>query len=245
MELNSMRRWVPLLLIGFLLGGMFGTDMAQGKMDRVTRVGIFQPPDSQPALPFTWQDNALLMGDDSWQSMRTFRLSHPLRRPIPVYIDVPATKESGYKAIYSQYVRHALDEWSSALEGRLRYTLVATPQEAQIRIYWVAGFTQPDKAGETEFTLEDATVWLKTRQMPDNLLQGNILHELGHALGIAGHSPANDDAMTTGRRWQSRQEYNTYIARLSERDTWAIQRLYSARWQPGEDLYRIQTASVK
>jgi TonB family protein len=80
--------------------------------------------------------------------------------------------------------------------------------------------------------------------MPDNMIHGNIMHEMGHALGISGHSNHDEDIMKSGREWSSYEEYKNYKPLLSQRDILAVQRLYSPAWHRGEDLYRVVAANA-
>lgn len=197
----------------------------------------FSPDMTLPGLPPTGdpydQDYDL-----SWASLRTFRLMSTLQAPIKVYIETHPQETRLYKARYVGYVQEGLNAWSDALDGRLRYTVTNNPNEAQIRVTWVSGFAVKGQAGETDYTVGDATIQLQTPDMPDNILRANILHELGHALGIGEHSTHNSDIMRSGRTWASYQEYVTYEPTLTEHDKQAIRRLYSLAWHPGEDLYR-------
>jgi len=165
------------------------------------------------------------------QSMRTFQLDQANAPTIRVYI-APAS------ATYRQYVAAGLTTWSRALDGRLKAVEVATPEQADIKIYWVQGFASPSQGGETEFMEGEATLYIKASGIPANLIEANILHELGHALGIANHSHENDDIMKSGRSWHSMSEYRNYQPQLSSRDVDAIRRLYSSQWVPNEDLYQ-------
>lgn len=173
--------------------------------------------------------------DESWESIRTFPLDRPLRRPLKVYVAAPNNRL--YKPQYRQYVLDALEQWSAALDGRLKYTLVNRPKNSDIQVHWVAGFPEADQAGNTEFGIGFATVEIKTPGLPDNIIRSDIMHEFGHALGLASHSNLNEDIMVSCKSWHSFEEYKTFEPRLSERDVAAIRRLYSSQWRSGEDVY--------
>lgn len=178
----------------------------------------------------TWTAPNSGWSEDSVQSMRTFDLSRPGGAVVSVYVapTTPALRQS---------VWAGLGAWSQALDGRLKVVEVAHPNQAQIKVYWVEGFQSASQGGETEFMEGEATLMMKSSGLPFNIIQANILHELGHALGIANHSHDNEDIMKSGRRWSSMAEYQTYLPQLSSRDVGAIRRLYSSQWVPNEDLY--------
>ncbi len=176
--------------------------------------------------------------DDSWRSMRTYQLMQVMHEPIRIHIETHATDTKLYKGRYVNYVKESMDAWADALEGRLKYTVVDDPREAHIRFRWVAGFADPEMAGETVYTIEKADIEMKTPGIEDRFLKANIMHEIGHALGISEHSHNDSDIMKSGRGWASVAEYKNYVPKLSERDKQAIRHLYSVGWKQGEDLYR-------
>jgi hypothetical protein len=175
--------------------------------------------------------------NDSWDSIRTFRLLHPLLEPVRVYIAPVPSGAAGNAEKYRGYVTQSLDTWSEALDNRLKYVVVDDPRKANIKVFWVDSFPSRYQAGETECNWEYAVVKIKLDGLRDNVILSNILHEFGHALGITSHSDHNDDIMRTFRDWRSYEEYVNYKPKLSSRDVKAIRRLYSRQWQKGEDLY--------
>lgn len=182
--------------------------------------------------------------DDSWHSLRTFRLMDRQPRPILVYIESYPVETPLYKARYTGYVREGLDTWSQALDGRLRYVITRNPHHAQIRVTWVKTFAHPKQAGETIIRIQDAHIRIKTVGYPDNIIKANIMHELGHSLGIVGHSRGNSDIMNGARHWGTYEDYIYYQPQLTANDVRAIQRLYGPYWQEGEDLYAPMGAAI-
>lgn len=176
--------------------------------------------------------------NESWESIRTFKLVDNLDTPLKVYVQ----KDSRlYKPHYLTHVDSCLRMWSEALDGRLKWQFVSRPEDAQLKVLWRTAFDDPYQAGNTDFTFGDAVVEIKTTGLPDNQIKADILHEFGHALGIANHSHDHDDIMSTSRPWPSQKAYLSYQAQLSQRDVQAIRRLYSLAWNPGEDLYTART----
>lgn len=180
----------------------------------------------------------------NWESVRIFRLLQPLQAPLKVYIETNPAKNPLYKAQYKDYVVQSLNTWANALDGRLSYTLTSNPRQADITVNWVTGFTDKYIAGITTYRVGHAAIDIKTIGVPEKDIKGNILHEVGHALGISGHSDHPGDIMVGVRRWQ--RGNTAYEPKLSARDVQAIRRLYSAQWEKGEDLYtaKAQTAPI-
>ncbi len=177
--------------------------------------------------------------DENWQSLRTFPLIYTLQAPIKVYV----AQGPLYRPQFKQFVDNSMQSWSNALEGRLKYVFVNNPNSANIKIDWVNGYAEHDQAGETNAVIGSANITIKVPGLPENLIEADIMHELGHALGIMSHSKDNADIMKSGHDWSSYQEYKTYKAHLSPNDIRAIRYLYSTAWHPGEDVY-IAVAST-
>lgn len=171
---------------------------------------------------------------ENWESVRTFRLLSPLEKPLKVYIETHPN-QAPYLPQYRTYVLEGLQSWSEALDGRLQFVPVRRRKDADITVSWVSSFPDRYVAGVTTYSVGHADVEIRTVGVPQKDIQCNILHELGHALGISGHSDHAGDIMVASRRW--RRDQAAYHPTLSERDIRAVRRLYSAFWLKGEDLY--------
>jgi hypothetical protein len=169
---------------------------------------------------------------ENWDSMRTFRLTRMLSKPLKIYIDKPANL---YRDELGAYVTQSLDAWSRALDGRLTYESVKSRSEADITVDWTSRFSDPYIAGMTSYGPGYAKVVMRVSGVPSKDIKANIMHEFGHAFGIAGHSANASDIMVGNRRW--RRGDLTYNPVLSSRDIQAIRVLYSGAWHRGEDLY--------
>lgn len=172
---------------------------------------------------------------ESWQSVRTFRLLQPLAAPLKVYVQTRPVPAALYRPEFQQYVEDGLKSWQQALQGRLVYQYTSRKAEADITVSWAPTFPEKTIAGLTTYRVGHADIEIKTVGIPASDVQGNILHELGHALGISGHSQYPEDMMVGVRKW--RRDETAFKHLLSPRDIQAIRRLYSSDWQKGEDLY--------
>jgi hypothetical protein len=172
-------------------------------------------------------------GED-WESVRTFRLDGVLRTPLRVYVE---TNSPLYKSCYQDLVKESFEAWSKALDGRLTYIFVTKRSNADLTIDWKTRFPDQYVAGMTDYGPGFAKVEMRTEGVPIKELKANIMHEIGHGLGIAGHSPYNGDIMQGFRKWHRNDP--KYDPTLSAHDVQAIRRLYSDTWQHGEDLYSV------
>ncbi|HEY9745199.1 MAG TPA: matrixin family metalloprotease [Oculatellaceae cyanobacterium] len=170
---------------------------------------------------------------DNWGSVRVFQLMETYR-PLRIYVN---TSSRLYSPQYKEYITWSLDSWSKALDGRLRYEFTSDPRDADITVDWVPRFSDRYIAGLTTFQVGHADIQIKTMGVPEKDIKANIIHEFGHALGIAGHSSNPNDIMVGARRFRHGAEAASYEPQLSRADIQAIRRLYSPTWQRGEDLY--------
>lgn len=101
------------------------------------------------------------------------------------------------------------DTWSIALQDRVTFTVVTRESDADI----ILSFVQQNILGDRTVGLTTSTYEVNTFRMLNaeiqlavnspfegqgfdlSDIQSTALHEMGHALGIAGHSPSEDDVM--------------------------------------------------
>jgi len=152
--------------------------------------------------------------------------------PIPVYIQ----STSAPQMVFLPYIEECFGEWESATHGRVRFREVNNPQDANIRIVLKTGplvdpshdvaHTQYDVNFDSVQALQHMHMLITvntgddaTELSPnDRAMQVHrlVLHELGHAIGIWGHSLDPADIMYT----------HPIVSRLSNRDILTIQKLY-------------------
>ncbi len=150
--------------------------------------------------------------------------------PIPFYVFITSEEQTHFlPLLYS-----AFQDWEKASRGRLRFVETPDPRLARIRIQLAEGpLSHPFiQVGHAEYNVtpdprqrdltvrvtvnigeRDSTLSLKARQ---DQVRRLALHELGHAIGIWGHSPDPDDIMYA----------HPIVSGLSQRDANTIQKLY-------------------
>jgi predicted Zn-dependent protease len=151
--------------------------------------------------------------------------------PLKVYID-PWYGAGGRE--YAVVFREALDEWMKVLDHRLTYKFVNSPFEANIICQWTMNCSDPNHQGETGLRYSDLhngtanleraaiTIAVNSPQGPvsNQVMKSTCLHEIGHALGLHGHSTNKNDIMYFAVS-------KFALSRLTPRDVNTINYLYS------------------
>ena len=158
------------------------------------------------------------------------RKSMPLRVHIPAGDGIP-----GFEPRFTEFLKAAFHEWASASGGKINLRFVDQPADADIECLWTSDPSQLQnraEGGEAQVYFQDglihkARIILLTMSMnrinpiTDNSVKSVALHEVGHALGLFGHSPNPRDVMF----------FSAGIAdnnpSLSARDRKTLLRLYS------------------
>lgn len=161
--------------------------------------------------------------------------------PVKVYLgNAPQLK-------WQQGAREAFDIWSAAFPTQL----VALEDKADIRLTWNGSVSESDMVGEE-------MEWLRFKRIGDQLtgrrvavisvdlsrnwskdeMRAIISHELGHALGIKGHSDSKKDIMFWQMQDQQRQIRAPYfpipvfwkslVKNPSQRDINTLIRIYNS-----------------
>lgn len=155
--------------------------------------------------------------------------------PLKVYV-TPGDAVPGFRPQFADILKQSLAAWGQASNGLVSFALVDRPEQAQIVCQWSndpSKFKNIAEAGHavldssTKTGLVRGTITLLTvplvEQNPvtDNRMRRTCLHEIGHVLGLAGHTANPDDAMfhTMGvsDTWKD----------LTQRDANTIVRLYT------------------
>jgi tetratricopeptide (TPR) repeat protein len=157
--------------------------------------------------------------------------------PIRIYVK-PGAGVPGFKPYYDDLLKQSAQEWVDASDGNVSVEYVTSPSKAQINFWWSdnpADVSNRAEGGEAKiYVREDGTIAsgkivvltipiTPLRPITDNLVRFVCLHEIGHVLGISGHSTKPNDVMFFSTSvTDDRKE-------LSSRDKKTLSRLYSQK----------------
>lgn len=132
---------------------------------------------------------------------------------------------------YRQTALKAFQEWQYKSNGKVKFTIVKTEKEAQIKVYFVDKITNPISHNNLGITNLKYIINMNTsaeieilQRTDSNQMRSHkqiypvVLHEIGHALGISGHSKSNNDIMYEN-------DYTNDI-HLSNRDIYTLKEIY-------------------
>jgi tetratricopeptide (TPR) repeat protein len=161
------------------------------------------------------------------------------RLPIRVFIASGAGTPE-YRDSYARALSEAFSMWTQGSENRIAFVLVPDPQQSDLFCDWTAdpnkvidggavegGLTklsgQPQPNGDVSIVSARITLLTNRSGIPlsNDDMKKVCLHEVGHALGINGHSSNNQDVMFFS-------ESPTVWPSLTKRDRATICRLYSS-----------------
>ena len=127
---------------------------------------------------------------------------NPATYPIRVYI-----QKNGVPPEYVAQLKKAYMKWQTATNGEVKFTLVSSPDEADTKCIFLNDLeNMADNAlGYHQFRyngdrIADSTIRFKFtdpygRKFSPDLLYTVALHEIGHSLGLSGHSSNPKDLM--------------------------------------------------
>ena len=136
-----------------------------------------------------------------------------------------------WKANNLELAKRALEQWSKASNQRFEFQIVNDPSLADVRFLWyeaylksadgvAIGMSIPNYSGTT-LDKNDVVICLHDdhgRRLSTDEISTTILHELGHMLGIQGHSPNWGDVMAS----------ESVTSVISDRDIATLNRIYAS-----------------
>ena len=149
--------------------------------------------------------------DDYFNQITVFsdgKITRFSQMPIRVHIAPMPIGIEGVE-IYLESFRYAMREWEAAADGKIQFQEVESTDNADLRVRWqrsgltriidtALGRTELARLSETDFEV-DVVLSLRERGSAGLLSQEKMrtvcLHELGHAIGLWGHSPDSADVL--------------------------------------------------
>ena len=170
------------------------------------------------------------------------------RFPVKIYIEQTSSAK-GFRPEFASILTQAFKDWGKSISS-VPMEFVTSPTYAQISCVWTDNkadlmsnleggntIVVPDDLGIMHVDMKILTVPPKEfNTIPSNFMRRVALHEVGHALGLAGHSPAASDIMF-GTIYPKDEACN-----LSARDEKTLVALYTMDIAAGQKLDASKTA---
>jgi tetratricopeptide (TPR) repeat protein len=157
------------------------------------------------------------------------------KQPLKVYIS-NGSGVKGYKSEFAGSLKGAFNTWSSASDGSVKFVFVPSEAGADIDCRWSHNPEEAASLSEGGVAkvswrggnIEHCTITIMTcdpspdAPLTDNQVNAVCLHEVGHSLGLMGHSPKPTDIMFCSMPSGGAKPM------LSQRDIGTLKKLYSS-----------------
>ncbi len=153
------------------------------------------PYNLDEAIANSYIRGVIAQGDVTRWNTRTF--------PLKVYIQ----QDSGVPGYYISEIEKAYNKWENVTGGQISFQFVSSPQNADMKCYFAPDLPNlsDDTAGFHQFkyygdTIADSIIKFRYANKNGNpysaaMIYNVALHEIGHSLGLAGHSSKSSDLM--------------------------------------------------
>lgn len=163
----------------------------------------------------TWRDQILSNVGDNYIQQVPFdnKILRWDAKTFPIKVNINNLSKNDVPVYYVNEIQKAFLQWQNDSSNFIKFQFVNNPQDAQIAVKiitddqranctqeeckYVAAYTEPfvkgnllDKMVITVYDTDNKNNFLNQKQ-----LYNTILHEIGHSLGIMGHSYNSDDLM--------------------------------------------------
>lgn len=181
-------------------------------------------------LTFLISSIVLASIEDYFEQITVFsdgRLTRFEQMPIRVYVgDIPVPKT--LRKQYLEVLEEVLSTWEKVSDGKVRFTQTDDREIADIRLSWsnkLPSYPENPIGEAVLVRTEEIHVEIKVglrdsttiRPLSPHAAKSILLHELGHAIGLWGHSPNPRDVMY----YAAKANYPT------KRDINTLQKVYS------------------
>jgi predicted Zn-dependent protease len=146
---------------------------------------------------------------------------------------------AGYRPEFEESLRQAFDDWHNSTNGKIGFVFVPDQANAKMTVTWSSDLHAPQFTGEAglaKYTTgaegyNTAEILLLTQDpfkdgpVGHNAIYNICLHEIGHALGLQGHSPHEDDIMypsLSSQQGLSARDINTMLALYGDRQATTV-----------------------
>jgi predicted Zn-dependent protease len=156
--------------------------------------------------------------------------------PLRIFIDSNCRLQA-YRPNYASILKTAFLAWADKSQGLISFTLVSAPTESDIICRWtddLSKFSANGEAAETRLYGNQSglskgeieillVAAVSQKPLTEEQMRGIAQHEVGHVLGLAGHSKNQDDIMFFS------PHTTNYWRGISLRDLATLVRLYSEK----------------
>lgn len=153
--------------------------------------------------------------------------------------------------IFNPLMKKAYKEWQSAIGSMVMFSFIANPKDANDVVSFVKASNNKgmQQAGNCQYNIEGSSLVGNTititaytpdgKPLPKEAVYHAMLHEIGHSIGIMGHSTDSNDIMSQGA--------NHIIAHLSQRDKNTAKLLYRTygKEPDAEEIKKAKEAELK